>query len=407
VKDRRTPLWDLQGDAVSEATVQRLWHRIEAKRARASRPRTSLAWASFAFGASALMIALVVGLWARRGREPVVAAGPLLLAGGAEVTDLAYRSDAPPPEPVRLADGSTITLHPGAHLHALESTATSFSLLLRSGDVDFAVQKGGPRRWSIECGLATVEVVGTRFTTERSAGRVRVSVAEGIVLVRGERVPDRVQRLVAGESLEVTDGPAAALDGEAGGDAPVAPIATASTAPPPSAATVAPIARAWRELARKGAYSEAYRALGRQSIADEATGGSVEELLMLADVARLSGHPAEAIAPLSRVIEQHPGDARAALAAFTLGRLELDTLGHPGVAADAFARALALGLGASLVEDAQARLVEARARAGDHQRARAAAAEYEQRFATGRHLAAVRRWVAEVPPGASSAGPSE
>lgn len=46
------------------------------------------------------------------------------------------------------------------------------------------VQPGGPRRWQVEGGLATIEVVGT-------AGRLRVSVQRGAIVVRGEGVPDR------------------------------------------------------------------------------------------------------------------------------------------------------------------------------------------------------------------------
>src|SRR5262249_38807117 len=95
---------------------------------------------------------------------------------------------------------------------------------------------------------------------------------------------------------------------------------------------------------------------------------------------------------LTRIVDEHVGDPRAALAAFTLGKLELDTLGQPARAAQLFTRALSLGLGASLVEDARARIVEAYARAGDSAAASSAAVAYEQQFPAGRHLAAVRRW---------------
>ena len=85
----------------------------------------------------------------------------------------------------------------------------------------------------------------------------------------------------------------------------------------------------------------------------EASGASVDDLLMLADVARLSAHGADAVAPLSRVVTDHAGDASAPLAAFTLGRLELDSLGRPGGGGHGVRRAaIALaGLPAGLVEE--------------------------------------------------------
>src|SRR5262249_56483416 len=61
------------------------------------------------------------------------------------------------------------------------------------------------RTWTIETDLATVEVVGTAFSVERDARRLRVTVARGIVVVRGERVPGRIQRLSAGQSFELEE----------------------------------------------------------------------------------------------------------------------------------------------------------------------------------------------------------
>ena len=49
-------------------------------------------------------------------------------------------------------------------------------------------------------------------------------------------------------------------------------------------------------------------------------GDTVKELLVAADVARLSEHPAEAVAYLQRIVREHPRDERAHQAAFTLGR---------------------------------------------------------------------------------------
>src|SRR5262249_31948469 len=153
----------------------------------------------------------------------------------------------------------------------------------------------------------------------------------------------------------------------------------------------------WQSLAKNGDYAQAYDKLGAPGIARATPKASVDELLALADVARLSGHPADAVAPLGRVIAENPKDTRAPLAAFTLGRLELDTLGHPAPAAEAFARAIALGLPVNLVEDAYARLVEARAKAGDTAGAQAAADEYDRAFPGGSRSTTMRRWLGGSP----------
>lgn len=386
------PVKDLLRDPLGEEAVQRVWRRIGEQRARSSRA----AWRPVGLGvAFATVVIALALLWVdvrSGGQQAPAAGGALLLAGGGAVPSLEARASAPAPPPVLLSDGSTLTLTPGARLDPLENSAGSFSLLLAAGRVDFAVHKGGSRRWAIECGLATVEVIGTHFAIERSDARVRIEVMEGVVLVRGERLPDRVRRLVAGESLDV-QATRGEIDGDAlrGTPAPAAQPTAAVSAIPQLRSTPAP--PAWHELARQGRYEHAYDALGPGGVAGVIQGRSVDDLLTLADIARLSDHPTEAIAPLSTLVRDHPGDKRAALAAFTLGRIQLDTLGQPGAAAGAFTDAIALGLSSSLVEDARARIVEARARAGDVAGARVAAEEYERQFPNGRHLAVVRRWV--------------
>jgi transmembrane sensor len=98
-------------------------------------------------------------------------------------------------------------------------------------------------------------------------------------------------------------------------------------------------------------------------VASVARSASVEDLLALADVARLSGHPRDAIEPLERVVTEHAEDPRASLAALTLGRVELHSLGEPALAARAFEKAIALNIPGGLAEDARTLLAEARAKA--------------------------------------------
>jgi len=384
------PLKRVLQDPVDEAAIHRIAQSIQV----GSRTRTSRS----AFGpvvaaglAALVVISLFVGFYRRR--------GPLTLADGREF--IAIDAGTSTAE-VDLSDGSHIRLSPGSHLAPLNNSSTTFSAILTRGRADFDVRPGGPHDWVIECGLATVEVVGTAFACERAPGWLRVSVTRGVVLVRGDRVPDRARRLAAGQSLEVVE------------EAPTRPPAAAGhpvrSAPPPGASSTSAggggkpdqgdrtAARAapentWRSLALSGRNGEAFAALGVEGFRSESQKLGVNDLLALADVARLSGHPAEAVIPLQRVLTEFSGDPQAPLAAFALGRLHLDSLGRPQAAISALERALALGIPRGLREDVRARLVEAYARSGDPTGARRAADAYFNEYPDGRYADVVSRWL--------------
>jgi transmembrane sensor len=290
-------------------------------------------------------------------------------------------------KPFALSDGSWVTLRPNSRIDVLENNEVALVTLLSSGSAGFKVNPGGPRRWTIECGLATVEVVGTRFSLLREPSRVRVDVQHGVVLVRGERVRDRVQRLVDGQWLEVTARP----DTPPNAEQPRAEAAASEPLDSGRAAAPAPDA-VWKDFAHGGDYAEAYGLLGPGGVRRVDDSASVKDLLTVADVARLSGHPEDAVPALQRLIAEHSADPNAPIAAFTLGRVELDTLGHPAQAAEAFSRAIALGVPSGLLEDAYARLVEARSRANDRAGARQTADEYRARFPDGARAKDVARW---------------
>jgi transmembrane sensor len=119
-----------------------------------------------------------------------------------------------------------------------------------------------------------------------------------------------------------------------------------------------------------------------------------EDLMLAADAARLSGHAAEAVPYLERVAAQHARDARAPLAAFTLGRIYLFDLGRPLEAKAAFARTRSMsGAQGALSEDALAREAEAAARAGLASEASRLAQDYLDRYPQGRRRAEVAKFV--------------
>jgi transmembrane sensor len=383
------PIREVLDVPVDELTIQRIWAKTRRARNRNDEPRSAPARWPLTVGAAAVLgIGAAVLAWVD-GQD----AGPLADTTGTSVGGFARGT-------TRLSDGSSVAVAEDAALDVLGNDSHAVSLLLRSGTASFDIEPGGPRRWSIECGLVTVEVIGTELTIERreatstSPEEVRVAVARGVVLLRGDRVPDRVRRLTAGEELIVqgeqspavaaapslsdassSDGPTEEhTEDRSAGHSVVADVA----APMPETTGVA-----WQSLADQGEYVRAYDLLGREGVSREVTSAGVDELMALADVARLSGHPDEAIGPLERILELHSASSQAPFAAFILGRIHLDHRRDPVAAAFAFEQALEAGLPEDLARAAQAHLAVARGRAGDVVGAGAAAGEYRGRFGEG------------------------
>jgi transmembrane sensor len=360
------PIRDVLDDSVSEEAVQRVWRGVRRRRSapvRSGGRRYVLALASAALMA---IVVLVFALRAPSGH------GPLLEASGRTLNSLGATAASSTP----LSDGSRIDLGPGAELEVLDNDESSFVCVLRRGRGTFEVKPGGPRRWRVEAGALRVEVIGTRFTVDRAKARVSVSVERGTVLVRGDRVPDGVQKLTAGSRL-VIDVP------EPLANVPSARAVQAST--PAASPGLDSAGAANSNSAKKD--NPAVAALP-SSPARTAT----VDWLQVADEQRRNGNLKGAIASLRAAMNADGDGSRRAIAAFTLGKLLLDSAGRPADAAQAFRSCLRSSPPAAMAEDASARLVEAQARAGNGDAARRGAREYERRYPNGRRLADVRRW---------------
>lgn len=318
------------------------------------------------------------------------------------------------------------------------------------GTASFAVTPNPQRLFRVEAGGVAVEVLGTRFTVEQTGERVRVAVQEGRVRVlwaahyaevaAGQsalfpaEVAENKPPLMSSLPVEtaVMSAPSAPAQAEPVGpgqlpvaaaiagtaERPAAPVVdptreraaiprrplghggVAASEPvpasPPLAALPTPVAPtpAWKARASEGDFAAAYRlayepGAGETPRREAMTPG---DLLLLADVARLSRHPADAVPPLARLLREHTRDPRAPLAAFTLGRVQLDELGRPREAAESFRRAEDLDPDGPLAQDALAREVEAWSRAGETGRARERASTYVHRYPSGRRLRSVRQY---------------
>jgi transmembrane sensor len=285
----------------------------------------------------------------RRRRVGQALAVAAVLAAATFTAGVLSRALAPAAPTLYLADGSTASaVADQTRLVALVDTPAAVTVAVEQGGALFDVVSDPSRAFHVKVGELTIDVVGTRFTVHRLDPHVRVAVERGRVRV-GSR------ELVAGQS----------------GLFPIA---------------AAPVD--WRELARGGDFDGAWRALSSGAAVRDDPG----DLLLATDVARSTGHPADAVRNLDRLLTAFSADARAPLAAFTLGRVQLDDLGSPREAAESFARARALDENGPLAEDALGREVEAWSRAGDGERAREAARLYLSRFPNGARAAIVRRY---------------
>lgn len=398
-------------ELLDEADLQRVWRGVTRTRARNTQRRRLIA-ASLA----SAVVSAIGGWWlGSLTREPpeVAARAPLeqALAEAREVV---------------LTEGSRVTPEHDARLTVLELTPDTLTLMLAHGAAELEVLPAGGRRILVECGTATVELRDALARVVRVGGRAEVQVRRGSALVRGESVPERVQRVEAGRALVIerarsAEAPAStaavatrAEDHEsASAQAPASPNPDRASPRASSAAPSTPIppsARSPTTDARGPAVSPPDRdpivapphapaTEAARDVEGPEVGGArpvapdpAVLLLARADRARAAQQPEQAAALLDELVATYSQHPAAPLAAFELGRLELDVLGRPARAARALERALALELPAALAEDARARRVEAYAGAGDRDRARAAAAEYRARHPAGRRLADVERW---------------
>lgn len=331
-------------------------HRVKQRRTRRKLVQTALA-------TSSATILLLCGAWLLRRPTEAPSQPPQVSAKAPSGDQL-----------LRFPDGSSVQLLSlNTTITPRQVTAAQTHLELITGAAHFEIRSQPTTHFRVDVGTVAVEVLGTKFDLVRDDARTMVRVQEGVVWVTWPGGGAEVQAGQSGWFPPVTGAPSGAVHNN--------DVAAKSAAvAPPSHAD-------WRRLARRQDFGAALAVLEREraEVRDEPG-----DLLLAADSARLGGKPAKAVPYLQSVVRRHPADARAPAAAFTLGRLLLDTLNAPRKAALSFEQALQLAPKGPLAEDALFRQTEAWLRAGDMQRAKQAAAEYEKVYPTGRKRAALR-----------------
>jgi hypothetical protein len=176
---------------LSPEQVDRLWQGMEsAGRRRQARRVVAAGVASSAFVAALMSLVLA------RPSEPArLSAQGLSLEAGVTLP----LADGP----VRFDEGSRIQALGPAQVEVVTHRPDRFVTLLVRGAIAVEVTPGGPRAWAVETDLASIEVVGTAFEVRRDDSGLEVRVGHGLVLVSGERVAGRLQRLRGGEVLRI------------------------------------------------------------------------------------------------------------------------------------------------------------------------------------------------------------
>jgi TolA-binding protein len=284
-------------------------------------------------------------------------------------------SDEAPVE-MTLGEGSFVELSPRSEVQLLQSTPEQVKLDLNAGSARFAISEDSERRFMVRSGPVEIVVTGTQFRLSRELGssgeRVRVDVEEGAVEVHRRDAHAAPVRLAAGEHWSTFVAFAAdqtfvkATEREADTVAVETPEASVDGLDRPE--------------------SKGQR--GRRRQGDQTRAAALFEQ---ANVARRAGQLRDAAGLYAELVDQYPKDRRAALSAFELGRIRMDTLRDMAGAVQAFERSLDLDGRRGFAEDALARLSLAHESLGDAQRCRTTRERYLLRYPEGVHAASVAK----------------
>jgi TolA-binding protein len=355
-----------------QAAQRARWRQGLRARARHSRFRALAPWVAASLSAMALVIWLVSSRRPGSGDERWLVAEELH-------------------GPVRLDDGSSISLEPGGR-GRLSADPAKVHFDLHQGRASFDVVPGRKRAWTIRAGKNEVRVVGTRFSVFFGAGEAfDVEVERGIVTVQ---VPDRnaSMELKAGDhlrgrpgQLEVTRGtastlasaPARVAQAEDGPAAPAQAAVPEVQAPPaaPAVPEAATSRSEWQVRYAEGKYAESLALVRARGVGKHLTDLSPAALAELADAARLGGDPELAVRALTLLIQRFPGAPEARDGRFLLGRVHV-LRGDDAAAVEAFESYLRSGPSGRYVNETRGRLMELYSKRGQTERARAVAQQY-------------------------------
>ncbi|MDP9037213.1 MAG: FecR domain-containing protein [Myxococcota bacterium] len=353
-RQRTTPPWD---NLRERRVLREIERRFGQRRSSESSRRRALVLAvPLTLTVAALLTAYFVGVdfgKRRAGGLPGLAGPPVAtsVTGSASESPAAVRAPAQPGDTMRLlADGTQLELSRGARVQVWADSETNIALAQDEGRVRYRVPPLPGRSFVVFARGVQVHVKGTIFVVDVDSGKVSVQVEQGLVRVAASS--GQVE-LGVGDELSVP------ADRDATGATPSTVPSGVEAAPPRA---------------------------GRSEVASR----SASALLERADAQRLAGDLSAAAVTLRELVARYPADARAALAFFTLGKVER-ARDHAEAAAKAFQASGALASPGPMSEDALAEEALAWGAAKNALAARSAAAQYAKRYPNGTHAARLQR----------------
>jgi FecR-like protein len=389
-----------------------------------SRRRSWLAWAAAGTLAGAAAVA-VVALF------PHPLSYAVAGAGAGEAAPLGAPLSALNSHPLELefSDGSRVTVPPHALARIDGLDRDGATVALEDGTLELSVVHRARTRWQVHAGGYIVHVTGTRFAAgwDPRAQALTVEMHEGSVLVTGPGLKQPV-RVVTGQRLRASLG-AAELGFESPpsiaareempelpdlpeGETPRGPPAAPPSPEPPAAGGAGAqgtVDRAhmrarrleasvgqggapldWREHAARAEYREALAAAIVDGWRGECARLGADDLVLLGDVARLSGDLPRAEEAYRAARRRFPSADRPV---FALGLIAFERRHDYGAAGDWFATYLRLFPRGPLAREASGRLIESRIKAGESVAAREAARSYLGAYPNGPHATLARRAV--------------
>jgi hypothetical protein len=306
--------------------------------------------------------------------------------------------------PITFSDGTELTLMQSARARVLDVDATGATIIVERGELHASVVPGQKARWQIFVGPFQVRVTGTRFDVgwHPEAERFSLTLREGSVTVAGPGMGTG-RSVHAGETLSISrrEGELSVLQRDAVDAAELSAANTGGKAavepPPPPPVQLRPVVKNtrlreadFRELARQSKYGEALATAERAGFDHICQTAGVNDVMLLADTARLAGD-ADRARQAYHVVRQRFTGRDASQAAFFLGRLAFDQSADYAEAARYFALSIAEQPKGPLAREAAGRLIEAKVLLADAPGARAAAHDYLNRYPDGPHAKTARR----------------
>ena len=341
-----------------------------------------------------------------------------------------WESSPREPQTIRFQDGSLLTLKGVSAGQIKKAREHQVAVVLFQGELDIAIEHSQRRQWVFTAGPYRIEDLGTEFRVSWDPRQQMLTcqVDSGKVQVEGPGISKGGVQLKANERLLVNP-QTASVSLVRKGEAPGAPALQeqgAATQPPearptPAEQAVSPPGPARSKAVRADdeptrprlaaratprkrpppadddrpgrsasprALAQGYAPAPAKPAPEDPLSSPLQSLLLpelweLAESSRLEGKSDTAKLALHTVRQRFRETRRARIAAFLLGRIEMEQLNHPELAARWFSTYLLEEPQGSLAEEALGRLINAYQQSGQKQLSLQAAQQYLELYPAG------------------------